>query len=171
MSVSLAPLSLIPRPLTAAAFAPFGDVIELNDARSFPINGGMVMRHHDLAKVDVNEGGGRPAISLFDAKPYSFPFTVRSLERHPLGSQAFVCLSEARFVVLVAPAGDVIDPSTIQAFVTNGRQGVNYNRGVWHHMLLTVGAPSQFVVIDRGGEGDNCDEQTLKTPILLSLND
>ncbi len=132
---------LHPQPLSAAAFAPFGDVIEARpacDPGAFPINGGMVTRHHDLAAVELE--GGRALINLFEAKPYACPLEIAMLERHPLGSQAFISLSEQPFVIVVAPAGDELDPASLRAFITNGRQGVNYRRGVWHHMLLAVGA-------------------------------
>lgn len=161
---------LHPLPLSAAAFAPFGDVIEARpagDPGAFPINGGMVTRHHDLAAVELE--GGRALINLFEAKPYAYPLEIAMLERHPLGSQAFIPLSEQPFVIVVAPAGDVLDPASLRAFITNGRQGINYRRGVWHHMLLAVGAPARFAVIDRGGDGNNCEERTLAQPLLLEL--
>ena len=157
------PITLRPGPLTAEAFAPFGDVIETDGSRThFPINAGMVERFHDLASVDTLEAGGRPGISLFVARPYTLPLAVTALERHPLSSQAFVPLDDRPFLLEVAPAGPEPAAHTLRAFVTNGRQGVNYARGVWHHVLLATGAPQTFVVVDRiGGDGPNCDVSTL----------
>ncbi|SOY50559.1 ureidoglycolate lyase [Cupriavidus taiwanensis] len=163
-------MCLHPQPLTAAAFAPFGDVIEarpVGDPNAFPINGGMVMRHHDLATVEL--GRGRALISLFEARPYAFPMEITMLERHPLGSQAFIPLSDRPFLVVVAPPGDTLEAESVCAFITNGRQGVNYRAGVWHHMLLAVDAPSSFAVVDRGGDGNNCEERCLAQPLLLEL--
>ena len=144
--------------LTAAAFEPFGDVIE-TDGRAFHhINSRMVERYHDLAAVDVHENGGKPGISLLIARPYELPLRVTYVERHPLSSQAFVPLGTEPFLVIVAPAGDEVAVDGLRAFVTNGRQGVNYRRGVWHHVLLTIGGVMRYVAIDRIGEGPNCDK-------------
>lgn len=148
---------LVLAPLTAEAFAPFGDVIETEGRRHFPINAGMVQRFHDLAAVDALEAGGAPGISIFVAQPYAMPLAVTALERHPLSSQAFVPLDERPFVVVVAPAGAGPARDALRGFVTNGRQGVNYARGVWHHVLVAVGAQQSFVVVDRIGTGPNCD--------------
>lgn len=164
-------LRLHPQPLSAAAFAPFGDVIEARpagDPGAFPINGGMVLRHHDLATVELC--GGRALINLFEARPYAFPMEIAMLERHPLGSQAFIPLSERPFLVVVAPPGDTLQAESLRAFITNGRQGVNYRAGVWHHMLLAMDAPSCFAVVDRGGDGNNCEEHWLAQPLLLELS-
>lgn len=144
--------------LTREAFAPFGDVIELAGARHYPINGGNTERYHDLAKVEV--GRGHALLNLFRGQPRPLPFEVKMLERHPLGSQAFVPLADTPYLVVVAPAGE-LDVRGMRAFVTSGWQGVNYAAGVWHHPLLALRRVSDFIVVDRGGEGANCDEQDL----------
>lgn len=152
--------------LTRAAFAPFGDVIELDGARHFAINGGTTERYHDLANVDVTERGGRALINLFRAQPRALPVDITMMERHPLGSQAFVPLVQGRYLVVVAPPGQ-FDPARMRAFWTDTWQGVNYAKGVWHHPLLALDRASDFVVIDRGGEGNNCDELPLGEPWRL----
>ena len=158
---------LLIEPLTRAAFAPFGDVIELEGARQIPINLGTTMRYHDLAHIDVAEGGGRPLLNVFRGEPRALPFEVRMLERHPLGSQAFVPLTDAPYLIVVAPNGELV-PDSMRAFVSRGWQGVNYAKGVWHHPLIALDRVSDFVVIDRGGEGHNCDEQTLPESVWLT---
>lgn len=157
-------------PLTRAAFAPFGDVIELEGAKQVPINLGTTIRYHDLAKIDVADEGGRPLVNLFRGQPRQLPFEVTMLERHPLGSQAFVPMNDRPYLVVVAPAG-VLDPQSIRAFVTSGWQGVNYAKGVWHHPLIALDHVSDFVVIDRGGEGPNCDEIALEHSWQLVLSE
>ena len=152
--------------LTRAAFAPFGDVIELDGARHFPINGGTTERYHDLATVDVGEQGGRPLISVFRGQPRALPIEITMMERHPLGSQAFLPLTQASYLVVVAPAGP-FDSAQMRAFWTEGWQGVNYAKGVWHHPLLALERISDFVVVDRGGEAHNCDELVLPEPWRL----
>jgi len=157
-------------PLTRAAFAPFGEVIELEGARHFPINGGTTERFHDLAAIDVSEAGGRPIVSVFRAQPRAWPVEIAMMERHPLGSQAFVPLDAAGYAVVVAPAG-AFDPAQMRAFWAGRGQGVNYAKGVWHHPLLAFGRVSDFVVIDRGGSQPNCDEIALDEPWRLAHAD
>ena len=123
------------------------------------------MRHHALALVDC---GGEAGISLFRAQPVSDGFELRYLERHPLGSQAFINTSGRRFLVVVAPPGE-LDEDAIRAFIADPTQSVNYHRGTWHHYLLALDDVSDFVVVDRLGPGHNCDEQALATPLTLDL--
>ena len=152
------PTLLLPQPLTREAFAPFGDVIDTAGSRSFPINAGMVERFHDLARIDVSAQGGAPLLSVFRGQPYALPLPVRFVERHPLGSQAFVPLGEAAFAVIVAPPGDTVEPDDLRAFIGNGRQGVNYRPGTWHHVLLVLEQPAAVDHQEVGGPGNNCDE-------------
>jgi ureidoglycolate lyase len=159
---------LRPVPLTRAAFAPFGDVIELEGAQHFPINEGSTERFHDLAKVDTDANGGRPLVNLFRAQARPLPVQLTVMERHPLGSQAFIPLAPRPYLVVVAPdlGGR---PGALQAFVTRGWQGVNYARNVWHHPLLALHEDSDFIVVDRGGEGCNLEEWPLPTPVNVDL--
>jgi ureidoglycolate lyase len=154
-------------PLTREAFAVFGDVIELEGAVPVPINLGTTLRYHDLASVDVMDEGGRALINVFRGQPRTLPFEVTMMERHPLGSQAFLPLNDKPYLVVVAPVGD-LDPALLRAFVTRGWQGVNYAKGVWHHPLIALGEVSDFIVIDRGGDGPNLDEQDLAEPVWLT---
>jgi ureidoglycolate lyase len=152
------------------AFARFGDVIETRDAAYYPINEGTSERFHDLAAVDVAEGGGRALINIFRGQPRDLPLAIRMMERHPLGSQAFIPLGTNPWLVVVAPASGAPNPSDLRAFAAGAGQGVNYHRGVWHHPLIALDGVSDFLVIDRGGPGSNCDEYVLDGPdqILLS---
>lgn len=154
----MAQTTLVPTPLTKADFAPFGDVIEVAGSEHFTINDGTTERFHDLAAIDVLEAGGRPLLSIFRGRPRRFPLAIEMMERHPLASQAFVPLSDRPFLVVVDEPGVAPDPRRLRAFVTDGRQGVNYRRGVWHHPLLVIGEDADFLVVDRGGPGENCDE-------------
>ena len=145
-------------PLTRAAFAPFGDVIETDGAHRFAINNGSTTRFHDLARVDVEAEDGHALVNIFRARPLPMPLTVAMVEKHPLGSQAFVPLEAAPFLVVVAPPGDRVAPQDLRAFLAEGGQGVNYTRGVWHHPVIALGRETDFLVIDRGGPGDNLSE-------------
>jgi len=148
---------LTPEPLTAEAFAPFGDVIEASDrVRQVPINYGYTTRFDDLAAIDVADDGGHAVVSLFRARPLDPP-VLKIFERHPLGSQAFMPLQGRPFLVAVATYGG-FDPGAIRVFRAKPHQGVNYAAGVWHHFLLPLEAESDFLVIDRAGPGENLDE-------------
>ena len=160
--------TLHPEPLTAAAFAPFGDVIELAGAKQMPINAGTTIRFHDLAAVDVLAEGGRTLINLFRAQPRDVPVRLSLMERHPLGSQAFLPLGEAPYYVVVAD-DDNGRPGALRAFVSSGWQGVNYAKNVWHHPLLALGAVRDFVVVDRGGAGVNLEEHPLDEAVCIAL--
>jgi ureidoglycolate lyase len=154
-------------PLTAQAFAPFGDVIEVREGlRHFTINGGSTERYHDLAHIDPGENG-KAIVSIFRGQPRTMPFVVTMMERHPKASQAFVPLSGLSYLVVVAPAGDPPRVEDLRVFACRSDQGVNYARGVWHHPLLALDAVSDFLVIDRSGEGHNCDEIQLESTGLI----
>jgi ureidoglycolate lyase len=151
-------------PLTAEAFRPFGDVIEASDAaRHFTINQGFAERYHDLAQIDTSGEGGHTVVSIFRALPRTFPMAITVMERHPLGSQAFVALAPVPFLVVVALPGEPPGPPDIRCFLAQAGQGVNYARGTWHHPLIAIDAPGDFLVIDRGGPAGqgNCDEVSL----------
>ena len=79
-------------PLTAEAFAPFGDVLAPKPAPDRMINAGRCERHHALATVERH--GGEAIISIFRSDPVSLPYECALLERHPLGSQAFMPMGQ-----------------------------------------------------------------------------
>ena len=153
--------------LTREAFAPFGEVITPHGAHHYPINEGTTERFHDLASVDISEEAGKPLISLFRGKPRHLPFEVKVMERHPLGSQAFFPLSRVPYLVIVAAPGE-FDERSIRLFLVGEQEGVNYAKGTWHHGLFVLYAESDFIVVDRGGPGANCDEIFLNRPIVVT---
>jgi ureidoglycolate lyase len=157
---------IIIQSLTREAFAPFGDVIEMEGANSFPINHGMCIRHHDMAKVETTGDNARTLISLLRGKPYELPLRLEMVERHPLGSQAFMPLSQNPFLVVVAR--ETRDgPGEPVAFQTMPGQGVNIHRNIWHGILTPLNGQSDFVVIDRGGDGNNLQEHFYSEPFLV----
>ncbi|ASJ72573.1 ureidoglycolate lyase [Granulosicoccus antarcticus] len=145
-------------PLTAAAFAPFGDVLQVQAAPSVMINRGNCARYSDLAGLDFSDG--RAGISVFHAKPYRSPLLLDMMERHPQGSQAFIPMSDDPFLVIVAPDNDG-KPGLPQVFETDGLQGVNYHRNVWHGVLTPIRGNGLFTVVDRIGSGSNLEEHWL----------
>lgn len=152
-------------PLTAEGFAPYGDVIEVAGAPDKMINQGMCGRHHDRARLDFGEGG-RAGISLFDARARHLPHKVDMVERHPDGSQAFVPVSGVPMLVVVAEdAGGV--PVELKAFISQPGQSINLHRGTWHGVLAPLGAPGQYIVVDRIGQTPNLEEHWFQDPYTV----
>lgn len=151
---------LIIRPLTKEAFAPFGDVIEMEKSDWFHINNGTTERYHRLADIEISGGDGSPIISLARGDAFHPPIVIKMLERHPLGSQAWIPFNRTPFIVVVAPNGsdDMPDTGCMCAFYAAGNQGVNYHRGTWHHPLISFRERGEFIVVDRAGIAPNCDE-------------
>ncbi|MBT8423714.1 MAG: ureidoglycolate lyase [Silicimonas sp.] len=149
------------RPLSAEAFAPFGDVIDCGGDPDRIINQGLCGRFHDRAKMEF--GDGRAGLSLFRAEPRLLPMMLEMVERHPEGSQAFIPMSMDRFLVIVAPDGDGT-PGAPLAFETAPGQAINFHRGTWHGVLTPLHAPGLFAVVDRIGEGANLEEHWFDAP-------
>ncbi|MGH1457974.1 MAG: ureidoglycolate lyase [Paracoccaceae bacterium] len=151
-------------PLTAEAFAPFGDVLEAAGDPDKIINQGHCGRYHDRARLDFAEG--RAGISIFKAAPRALPYRLDLMERHPQGSQAFVPMSMTEWLVIVAAdAGG--KPAAPRAFIAAAGQGINLLRGTWHGVLTPLHAPGLFAVIDRIGAGANLEEYPLDQPVLI----
>jgi ureidoglycolate lyase len=159
-------ITLEPDVLTRERFAPYGDVIETSQRMSAAMNDGRFERYDDLARVDVVDG--EIAISVTRCRtPTALPLRVHRVERHPLGSQAFVPLTPCRFIVVVAPPGEAVLAEELRAFVTNGRQGLNYGRGTWHMPLIALEAGQEFLVVDRAGAAGNCEEHEFDEVVML----
>lgn len=152
-------------PLTAEAFAPFGEVLATDGAPDRLINQGLCGRYHDRARLDF--GDGRAGISLFHAEPRTLPLSLTMVERHPLGSQAFIPMTQNPFLVIVAPDENGT-PGRPLAFRTAPGQGVNYRRGTWHGVLTPLSEPGLFAVIDRIGDGANLEEHWFETPYRVA---
>ncbi|CAH0991380.1 Ureidoglycolate lyase [Sinobacterium norvegicum] len=161
-------ITLTPKPLTAEAFAPYGDVMSVETPEKLlNINYGNTERYHNLAKVDVNEADGSTLINIFRSRPLPLPIDIKIMERHPLSSQAFMPLGNQPYLVVVGKAGE-FDENALEAFLAQPGQGVNYHRGTWHHYCLALNSESDFLVIDRGGEGNNCDEEEVQQTIRIA---
>ena len=146
------PAPLVIETLTAEAFAPFGQVIEDDHARSFLINGGRTRRYDALAIADCD---GEVALSIFRGTPWPSPIRIAMLERHPLGSQAFIPMERHPWLLVVAERPE---PEACRAFLARGDQGIQIGKGVWHHPLLVLQPIHDFLVADRKGPGSNLEE-------------
>ena len=154
-------------PLTRAAFAPFGDVIEVDETlANHPINGGTTQRFHDLGTATVSGTDARVALSIARATPFTLPLDLTMVERHPHGSQAFVPLAPTRFLVVVAP-DEGGRPGAPRAFLAGPGQGINYHQGTWHGVLTALDGVTDFLIVDRIGLEDNCDTFDYPTPYRI----
>ncbi|WP_282047086.1 ureidoglycolate lyase [Roseibium album] len=162
------PTSIAATPLTAADFAPYGDLIEVRGNPDNIINQGMCGRHNDLARLDFE--AGRAGISLFDAKARSLPHMVDMVERHPMGSQAFVPVDGVPMLVVVADDLNG-EPVSLKAFVSKPGQSINLHRGVWHGVLAPLERDGRFVVVDWIGNGTNLEEHWFPVPWTVEMLD
>jgi ureidoglycolate lyase len=163
-------ITLVPQLLSAERFRNFGNVIEAAPTPHAAMNELRFERFDDLVELDIDtRPDGRAAVSIARCRvPTKLPYRVEMVERHPLGSQAFIPLQRFVFIVVVGPAGESVEAADLQAFITSGRQGINYRKGVWHMPLIALEAGHDFLVIDRVGEGANCDQVYLSDTVMLA---
>jgi len=160
-------MKIIIKPMSADAFAPFGDLLEAKGTPDKIINQGLCGRFHDRARMDFSDG--RAGISIFHAEKRDLPLKLDLVERHPDGSQAFVPMSHQPFLVVVAEDQNGI-PQNIRAFLTEAGQAINIHRGVWHGVLTPLYDPGLFAVIDRIGEGPNLEEYWLPDEVIIATS-
>ena len=159
-------ISLQAELLTAEAFTPYGDVVESSEQQVAAMNAESFQRFDDLCSVEASDG--HVAISIARCRTITtLPHSFDMIERHPHGSQAFVPLTPCRMMVVVAPAGEPAAAADLRAFISNGRQGINYHRGTWHMPLIAFDAGQEFLIIDRVGDSPNCDLHYLDEAVTL----
>jgi ureidoglycolate lyase len=159
---------IVAHPLTREAFAPFGDVIDKGGEEPRPMNGGKARRFHALASAVARGESAQVVLSIAEGAPYLFPLELTMVERHPLGSQAFVPLSSAPFLVAVC-SDEGGRPGVPLAFVTQPGQGVNYFPNTWHAVLTPIEEVQDFLIVDRAGAGHNLEEFTFEEPWTIHL--
>jgi ureidoglycolate lyase len=158
----MAVLRLLTEPLTADAFAPFGEVLSVPDAAGRNYYGSALSNRRTLA---------RPSISLLRKQEVaSLPLAAAQMERHEFSSQSFVPLDAGRWLVVVAPHADRGGPDmqTARAFLAGPGQGVTYGANVWHHPLTILDRPGSFAVF-MWLEGSSTDDEfvTLSEPVTI----
>lgn len=159
---------LTAQPLNAAAFSAFGQVVAVPSAVPRAINGGHALRYDLVADLQLHAAGGCAMLAVFRAAGRSFPLPLVEMERHTLGSQTFIPLGSHRFVVVVAAAASACQVGDLQAFITDGQQGVVLATGTWHHALLAVEG-GDFAVLERRGAHTDCDICHLPAPVHVQL--
>ena len=143
-----------PKKITRKNFKKFGDVISTKKIKSININNGYAKRFANLCNINTSIKNGNTIMSIFSAKKRKFPMNVKMMEKHPLGSQAFIPMTEATFLVFVAPIGKKPNTKKIKSFIVPKQTGINYKPGVWHFPLIST-KNMNFLVIDRKGAGNN----------------
>ena len=143
-----------PKPITKENFSKFGDMITTNNIKPIEINNGYAKRFDGIANLNTSKDGGETTISIFSALKRSFPMKIDMMEKHPLGSQAFIPMQDTTFLVFVAPHGNKLDLNKIESLIVPPGIGVNYNPGTWHFPLIST-ENMNFLVVDRKGAGDN----------------
>ena len=143
-----------PTKITKKNFAMYGDLISSNDVAPMEINSGFAKRFDDLANIDTSMDKGETIVSIFAAIKRTFPMKIDMMEKHPLGSQAFIPMKETTFLSFVAPQGELPEISKIESFIIPPKTGINYKPGVWHFPLIST-EDTNFIVIDRKGNGKN----------------
>jgi ureidoglycolate lyase len=158
------------QPLTRERFSRYGDALDASGVCDHLANNGAVQVFRNRAGLEFEMQGGRASISIVRSAPSRLPLQIKVMEHHPLGSQAFAPLGGGEWLVLAAPAGR-LDPDAIEAFRVAPNQGVNYRRGVWHHPLIALNQVSDFLIIERAGEGENLTLESLAEPLEIASLD
>ena len=160
-------LIIEPKPMTKENFSSFGDMITTENIKPLEINNGYAKRFDDIVKIDTSKENGKTTISIFSALKRSFPMKIDMMEKHPLGSQAFIPMKETTFLTLVAPEGEKLEVDKIESFIIPKGKGVNYKTGIWHFPLIST-EDMDFLVVDRKGSGENLIIKNLeKEEIIL----
>jgi len=155
-----------PKFITKESFLKFGDIITTDSIKPIEINNGYAKRFDNILNLDISKDNGKATVSIFSALKRSFPMKIDMMEKHPLGSQAFVPMKETTFLVFVAPKAIKPNLNEIEAFIVPPGMGINYNPGVWHFPLIST-EDMNFLVVDRKGSGDNLVIENLDKEELI----
>jgi len=149
-------------PITAEAFAPFGQVLPPPI-----IGGGRVELLEELRNLRAS---ALPRLSLAAVAPKALPLQAVEMERHVYSSQAFVPIDCAAYLVLVAPHGPdgLPDVSLLRAFRVPGDTGINYRPDTWHHPLCALERDARFTVLTFV-DGTASDEQFVPLPEPVTI--
>ena len=143
-----------PKKITRKNFKKFGDLISTKKVKPININNGYAKRFDNLCRINTSLKKGNTIMSIFSAKKRKFPMNIKMMEKHPLGSQAFIPMSETTFLVFVAPKSKKPNIKKIKSFIVPKQTGINYRPGIWHFPLIST-KNINFLVIDRKGKGNN----------------
>ena len=157
---------IIPKKVSKQNFSSYGDIISTEDVTPIDINAGYAKRYDNLANINTSKDNGEAIVSIFSAIKRTFPMKIDMMEKHPLGSQAFIPMKETTFLVLVAPAGNKPDLEKLESFIIPKGIGINYNPGIWHFPLIST-EDMNFLVVDRKGSGNNLVIENLENNRII----
>jgi ureidoglycolate lyase len=157
-------MQLTPVTLSVENFAAYGDVVEHRGSESrrvlpTPFSSASPELRHRFTVNHLIRVTGRT-------------IRVNELERHPFSAQTFIPLSGSRHLVVVALSNTdgQLDPATLQAFITNGHQGVSYRPAVWHFAFTAIDSDAQVaVIIGLTGRANDTEYTTLPTSADVTL--
>ena len=157
---------IIPKKITKQNFSSYGDIISTEDATPIDINAGYAKRYDNLANINTSKENGESIVSIFSAIKRTFPMKIDMMEKHPLGSQAFIPMKETIFLAFVAPSGDKPNLDKLESFIVPKGIGINYNPGIWHFPLIST-ENMNFLVVDRKGSGNNLIIENLEDKKII----
>jgi ureidoglycolate lyase len=150
-------LSLHLQPITAEAFAPFGQILPALQPGHAPFD--LV---DELQNARASAG---PRLSLTAVPPTALPFRAERMERHIHSSQAFLPIECSAYLVLVAPQrpDGLPDLSGLKGFRVPGDVGINYKADTWHHPIAALDRMARFAVLTFV-DGTDGDQQFIELP-------
>ena len=158
------------RAVEVDGFALFGEALAVCTAGGSNANDRTAVRFYNAATLEFAAKDGHPSSGVFRVQPARPPLLYEKLEWRPISSNTLVPLGGRRFLVVVATSGgDAPYPSRTRAFLTDGSQGVNYRRGTWHQPVLTLGVPTDFVMLGRTNPERDCDVAPLLGKIKMRV--
>ena len=159
-------------PLSARAFAPFGDVFAFDPAQARPVNDGNAQRADLPARFSFF--AGQPKLALFRVDAQRLPLAITAFERHPNSSQLFFPISADRFLVVLAPRAldGAPDTGKAEAFVGHRGQGVAYHPDVWHAPIVALDTDGDFLMLiwEQNAPAD-CRIERLPFPLNVCSDD
>ena len=158
------PRVIAAKPLTAEAFAPYGQVLQGT--------GPVTERKEFASRMQNGRPHAKPNMTYMKVLAATGGVLVRVVERHPFSNQTFVPINGTRHLVAVCPSAPDGSPvlARLEVFVASGSQAVNYDANVWHAPRTALSPPGEFVMFrwDDGGALDT-ESLTLPTPVAVEL--
>lgn len=156
-------MTIEPRPLTAEAFAPFGQVLEGSGAAT--------ERKPFASRMHNGRPAAKPNMTYMRIAPEGRTVRITALERHPHSNQTFVPLNGTRQLVAVCPSSPDGRPlvGELRVFVAHGAQAINYDANVWHAPRMALNAPGEFVMF-RWDDGSALDTEWLELDVPIDVD-
>ena len=139
-------MALEPEPISAAAFKPFGALLDRKGAKTATAS----LRAEVPTWVEIIAA---PVVT-------QGLHSVDCLERHKFATQTFIPIDVEAYLVLVCPHGDGGGPdlSQLHAFRVPGDTVIQYHADTWHAGMTALGGGGRFAnVMSRDFSDDDCE--------------